>query len=621
MSREHKKWIMKLRLCFLAGYSMPQYCEQHGYTRPLFVGYDEDFMYELHAQFCFYKRIRAEFRVLSEASWVWYDAPYYNIPRLELTHQESYVSQDEFDNFDVIFVLTPNRLDSLFPREKTIYIDTLLDEMRAYVYWIRPVLEYHKSRSDVTIVFFEKPRMNFSGELTAEERFTAKFEVGQVVEMVREGIDPKHFTYGRLGYSADEMIRLYATEAELNGDGSTRLVDKQDELLSVIGGYRKTAYQDGRTYAHRLWCIGDCLLFGQSAPYDKTFESYLQRRLNASKTGENYQVVNASQFFGFRYQDIFYNLQKLPVESGDIILIDTQGMKRDEAFPTFSALHLFDRPHEYGEVFLDSWHINERGLKVVAEEFGEWIEANGFFEGWRYPEYPFAPIHYYGIPETMRCDKPPKNGTGAEDTGLKKYKNRLRTVKPRIGAIVMNCNPFTNGHLHLVKYAAERCDRLYLFVVEEDLSLFSFADRFEMVKKGVDSMDNVTVLPSGEYILSVTTFEGYFNKQSIQGKKVDPSYDVELFAREIAPELGISIRFVGEEPNDSITKQYNESMRSILPRFGIEFCEIPRMKAGQTIISASEVRKLMDRKDFKQIERLVPESTYRYVVEYANRKR
>ena len=177
----------------------------------------------------------------------------------------------------------------------------------------------------------------------------------------------------------------------------------------------------------------------------------------------------------------------------------------------------------------------------------------------------------------------------------------------------MNCNPFTLGHRALVEYAAAQVVKLYLFVVEEDKSDFPFADRIELVRRGVKDLSNVEVLPSGKFIISQTTFSGYFNKASLQDVAVDSSEDVEIFGREIAPTLGITIRFAGEEPKDNVTRQYNETMKRILPRYGVEFREIPRKTFGGDVISASSVREALKRGDFDKIKELVPETTLEYL--------
>ena len=64
------------------------------------------------------------------------------------------------------------------------------------------------------------------------------------------------------------------------------------------------------------------------------------------------------------------------------------------------------------------------------------------------------------------------------------YVNQLQRYRRNVGAIVMNCNPFTLGHLYLIEYAAKEVDQLFIFVVEEDASFFSFDDRIMLVREG-----------------------------------------------------------------------------------------------------------------------------------------
>ena len=82
---------------------------------------------------------------------------------------------------------------------------------------------------------------------------------------------------------------------------------------------------------------------------------------------------------------------------------------------------------------------------------------------------------------------------------------------------------------------------------------------------------------------------------------------------EIAPSLGITVRFVGEEPEDSVTRQYNENMRRILPQYNIEFREIPRREINGEVISAKKVREALHEKDFDKIKKLVPKTTLKFL--------
>ncbi len=74
-------------------------------------------------------------------------------------------------------------------------------------------------------------------------------------------------------------------------------------------------------------------------------------------------------------------------------------------------------------------------------------------------------------------------------------------ARPDIGAIVMNANPFTLGHRHLVEHAAARCDWLHLFVVREDASSF----RSPRVWRWCGPewhLSNVSVHEGSQYIIS-----------------------------------------------------------------------------------------------------------------------
>ena len=182
-----------------------------------------------------------------------------------------------------------------------------------------------------------------------------------------------------------------------------------------------------------------------------------------------------------------------------------------------------------------------------------------------------------------------------------------------IGCIVMNCNPYTLGHDYLVKYASSNVDLLYLFVLEEDRSYFSFKDRFNMVKKCTESLKNVVVLPSGKYVISANTMPGYFEKEYLQNDILDPSYDLTVFCEAVAPLFHITTRFVGEEPNDKYTKQYNEWMRKLLPQYNISFCEIKRFAINDRAVSGTEVRELYINEMWDALKQLVPDAVLDYL--------
>lgn len=179
--------------------------------------------------------------------------------------------------------------------------------------------------------------------------------------------------------------------------------------------------------------------------------------------------------------------------------------------------------------------------------------------------------------------------------------------------IVMNCNPFTLGHRYLIERTAEDADHVVVFVVEEDRSLFPFEDRIDLVRKGVTDLAHVTVVPGGRYIISNATFPSYFLKESQKTNQAHAEIDATLFGREIAPAVGITKRYVGHEPYCPVTAMYNETMKRVLPEFGVEVVEIQRKDSDGVAISASEVRRRIAAGAIESIATLVPQSTYDYL--------
>lgn len=185
----------------------------------------------------------------------------------------------------------------------------------------------------------------------------------------------------------------------------------------------------------------------------------------------------------------------------------------------------------------------------------------------------------------------------------------------KIGAAVMNCDPFTLGHQYLIETAAKNCDHLYVFVLSEDKGHFSAADRLEMVRRGTEHLSNVTVLPTGPYLISSTTFPTYFLKNRDQAEQIHCQLDVEIFVRYFAPAFSVATRYVGTEPLSELTNQYNAVLKMQLPKYGINVVEIPRRTIENTPVSASAVRNALKNRDLQTVQALVAPTTLAYLTE------
>lgn len=188
--------------------------------------------------------------------------------------------------------------------------------------------------------------------------------------------------------------------------------------------------------------------------------------------------------------------------------------------------------------------------------------------------------------------------------------HHLTTTTPRRGVVVMNCNPFTLGHRYLIEQAAKQVERLFVMVVREDCSLFAYAERKAMVEQGVAHLKNVTVIDGSEYAISQATFPTYFLKRLDDAADTQMLLDLDLFRRHIAPALGATVRFVGTEPTDRLTRRYNQLMHEVLA----DVRETARLEKKGNAVSASRVRKAMEQGDMSTIRQLVPPTTLPYII-------
>jgi [citrate (pro-3S)-lyase] ligase len=205
--------------------------------------------------------------------------------------------------------------------------------------------------------------------------------------------------------------------------------------------------------------------------------------------------------------------------------------------------------------------------------------------------------------------------------GLEEYCQYLRAHQAP-GVIVMNANPFTLGHRYLIEQAsailseARRAESRNLVVipVREDASLFPCSERLAMIRTGCAGLADV--VEGSDYQISAATFPTYFLKDLSDAAETQMRLDIDLFGRHIAPALGAKVRFVGSEPVDPLTARYNELMKEMLPSYGIEVVEVPRLSDAEGAVSASRVRALLDEGHFKAALALTPASTWPYLMAF-----
>jgi len=304
-------------------------------------------------------------------------------------------------------------------------------------------------------------------------------------------------------------------------------------------------------------------------------------------------------------------------------LLQKEGIDRDGNLDY--SLGLFDEDYQLvatGSCFMNtlrcmavsSDHQGEGLLNEVVSHLIEYQYGRGNFDLFLYTKCNSAKFfHDLGFYEIGRV---PEKVVFMENhrTGFPGYLEALKkTAVPgdRVAAVVMNANPFTLGHRYLLERASAENDVVHVFVVSEDVSLVPFAVRERLVHEGAAGLSNLIFHKTGSYIISNATFPSYFLKDSRTVIESHARLDIRLFGA-IGKALGVTHRYVGEEPFSEVTGIYNQVMSEELPAEGIQCVIIPRKCGSEGAISASKVRLAIAEDRLDEIREQVPESTYRY---------
>ncbi|MCL2023342.1 MAG: adenylyltransferase/cytidyltransferase family protein [Oscillospiraceae bacterium] len=449
-------------------------------------------------------------------------------------------------------------------------------------------------------------------EKNATKPFTARVDYQKLPEY-----------YRKQGWTEEEIEVLTTSKRyKMLGSfckwGTRFLADINYPHIHANSGYRVTTDNPANA-ENTIFTFGASTTLGLDMFDEYTLPSVIQRELR-SHFGEdfNYATLNCASGgwtnFNSQINSFLYHQPKdndvaiFIIGKKNVVRLLSENYKSQIAFiEPHHEVGMFDRPHNHGDCIYANTqsHFTNIGSEILGKYYAKRLIEHGVFEK---SDENITPVTI--TPQTQSYFT-----TNSAPLELVQFLQKTKQVAPQIGSIVMNCNPFTLGHRYLIEESAKKVSQLIIFVVEEDKSVFPFVDRLELVRKGTADLPNVTVVPSGGFIISQTTFGEYFEKDSKQELKVDPTQDLEIYAQHIAPALGITKRFAGEEPLDLVTRQYNDAMQRILPKYGIEFDVIPRKDFGGEVISASRVRKLLETKDFDSIKNIVPTTTLEYLQE------
>lgn len=399
--------------------------------------------------------------------------------------------------------------------------------------------------------------------------------------------------YGELniGNYAAEVGKLYFNLESNNV--YTRMKDVQSRYLNIVNGERITLGQPEEA-DHTIWFFGPCFIIGGYVEDKYTIESLLQERIN--QEGYSCKVVNCG-CYETQYQEMVH-ITSTPMKPGDIVVMHVvnRPIDRTESVDMMDLLDQYNVPSEW---LLDlPVHCNHKVNQIYADNLFDRMKQDGVL--------------------TSKVDQESTRTMLTRDLAVNSLYLDLHynDFHPKegeiVGSIGMHGNPFTLGHRYLIETASKQVDKLFVLLIEDELGIFSYAERFAMAVEGTKDLPNVKIVAGGPFQATRNVFQEYFVKVEPTDMRESATADTLIYAEIIAKRLGITYRFLGDERHNPKMQFFNELMKEILPSYGINVIELPRAQTHGHSISASLARNAAANGDRETLLANVPETTLQF---------
>lgn len=388
---------------------------------------------------------------------------------------------------------------------------------------------------------------------------------------------------------------------------SNVLLDRKEEHYNIINGKRYTTDVPYRASV-RVHMFGPCAVMGLCVADEMTICSILQRHLNS--VGYDAKVYNHGLAYGNDQLNDLVGMMDEPVRPGDCVIwfsaFDkiTLSKFENQSIPIVDVAQCVKGLKDW---YLDNpFHCNGQANSNIAAEIFNLLK--------KMPQYQIANERSSMI-DSMKINLHHNPYSILNSTELNDYEQYLEHFKcssyaKKKGAVVLNANPCTLGHLYLIKEALTYVDFLYVFLVEDSTGNLPYIEREIMLKDSIKYNKRVKVIRGGSIMTSEKIFPEYFNRAS-KPSRISLVLAHRCFGQVVSKKLGVTYRFFGTEPYDPLTRALNESACEILPVYGIKPIFVKRMSIEGKCVSAKNVRSLLEDKQFSMLARLVPFSTYK----------
>ncbi len=477
---------------------------------------------------------------------------------------------------------------------------------------------------DKVIDYFKKSEVNFlivNGIMKKSLNNATEVEKERLNMTLEQVLQDSEYVYRFCGEDSKSYKKLCQHKHDLNqfvkvfSNGVCNvLLDKIEENYNIIEGRRLTVGVPHNA-SQKIHMFGPCAVMGLCVVDEMTICSLLQHFINQER--HNAAVCNHGLAYGNDKLNDLLSMMDEPVRNGDCIIWFSAFEKNDlvklqnKGVPILEVRECVDGLIDW---FLDNpFHCNAQANFNIAE---------AIFVNLRKSLRSLSSRNRYSMVDSLKIKlqhNPYAIMNSKELNAYAKYIEQFKCdehIKTK-GAVVLNANPCTLGHMYLIKEALQRVDFLYIFLVEECIGNMPYMDREYMLKESLKYNKRVRVIRGGSIMTSEKVFPEYFNK-STEPSKINLVLTHKVFGKIVGSILGVTYRFFGTEPKDKVTRALNESASEILPKYGIQPIFIERMSIDGKNISANNARDLFYSKQYTDLAKIVPLSTFRRLLEIAH---
>lgn len=414
-------------------------------------------------------------------------------------------------------------------------------------------------------------------------------------------------------YQQDDYRKGIAQkEIEYGANVFERNRNVKGKYFNAKDGRRHTCFQP-KSYVGTIYLMGPCSIIGALVEDQYTVASYLQKKL--LEKGYFYKVENYGSMIRTD-AELDTRLMEIGQFSKNDILIFLSGIGEIVGIPGDNFEKMFERHKIPAKWVRDGHtHCNHKVTNIMADDILKMIESKLLKETFE-DEYTNNMI-------TANVDHIMKYYI--EQKYLKEYFINSSCLNfHTVGAVVMNCDLFHVGHRYFIEQAKSQVDFLVIFLMEDvaqsvySFHLIPFEERFRLLKKGICDINNVMIVPNGEFVLSTNNFQQYYTQHFDMSVEKNARYDIEIFSDYIAKSLHITHRFAGKDPKGRIKKAYNKVMKELLPQKGITFVEIPRYVLNNQVVSTSQIKEYIEEKKYDKAFSFLTETTKQYLMYQLN---